>query len=173
MTFRTRVAAAIGVVVAAAVFLACYFAYREARSALEGSADSALHQAFEQIYSSPPKLPSIITLGNSDVPWMFVDGQGDSQGTARFLKIDATIEAVAKGKLGVQYRTVTSDNGYALRELIQPIAAGTYVNLDNGQLAGQLASPAALVLVVQFGGIVDRLASLREDLLILAALGVV
>jgi two-component system sensor histidine kinase MprB len=171
VTFRTRVAAAIGVVVAVAVMLACFFAYRSARDALEGSADSSLHSAYEAIHSAPGYPNPYVALYGSPIPVMLVLSDGETPGGGSFVPVDSTILQVAKGRSAAVYRTVTNRTGYALRELIVPLPEGIFVN-DPPSFQSALPTTGALVLVEPFQGIEDRLASLREQLLLLAALGI-
>jgi two-component system sensor histidine kinase MprB len=88
-----------------------------------------------------------------------------------YLRIDTTITQVASGKQHALFRTIYDSNGSALRELIVPIPQGTL--LDEYGETFVLTSPVALVLVEPFQGIEDRLRSLGNYLLALAAFGVV
>jgi two-component system, OmpR family, sensor histidine kinase MprB len=183
VTFRTRVAAAIAVVVAAAVLLACGAAYKAARDALVGSADSSLTQAYQQIYSPNPCFQSggrcAPELRPADVLGtgiLLVDAFGNKPVSIAMsnLALDATIRQVATGRAPLQYRTVTDSAGNVYRELLAPIPQGTqYVDTDNGVLRfDTLPTSYALVIVEPFQGVESRLRTLGEDLIILAALGI-
>jgi two-component system, OmpR family, sensor histidine kinase MprB len=184
VTFRTRVAAAIAVVVAAAVLLACGAAYKAARDALVGSADTSLAQAYQQIYNPDPCAGSV---GPSCAPQLrpadvlgtgilLVDPLGDTPVSIAMsnLSVDATIKQVAAGRAPLQYRTVNDSAGNVYRELIAPIPQGTqYVDVHHGQISFvPLPSTYALVIVEPFQGVEARLRTLGEDLIILAAIGV-
>ncbi|HEV3328363.1 MAG TPA: HAMP domain-containing sensor histidine kinase [Acidimicrobiales bacterium] len=182
MTFRTRVAAAIAVVVAAAVLLACGAAYKAARDALVGSADTSLAQAYQQIYLPNPCYPGGVCapqLRPADVVGtgiLLVDPLGNEPVSIAIstLAVDTTIKEVAAGKAPLQYRTVTDSAGTVYRELLAPIPRGTeYVDVDHGHLSFvPLPTTYALVIVEPFQGVESRLRTLGEDLLILAALGI-
>jgi two-component system, OmpR family, sensor histidine kinase MprB len=173
VTFRTRVAAAIAVVVAIAVLGACAVAYKTARDALEGSADSTLSYTYSRIYVPATPVssaavalpvggavgvslwnPSIGVLGNKDVA------------------IDDEVRDAADGRGGAQFRTTTDSDGDIIRELVVPVGAGTLL-VGPGGTGAYLRQGAALILAVGFTGVEQRLRSLGLDLLILAALGVV
>jgi two-component system sensor histidine kinase MprB len=179
VTFRTRVAAAIAVVVAIAVLIACAVSYKTARDALEGSADATLAFTYSKVYfpGTAESHPGVVlraggavgsSLWSSD-PEVGLKGNQD-------VTIDDTVRSVATGKSNdAVYRTSTDANGDSVRELVAPVPAGTVV-VDYTQGIGatvtQLSSPAALILVVGFTGVAQRLRSLGIDLLVLAALGV-
>jgi two-component system, OmpR family, sensor histidine kinase MprB len=168
VSFRTRVSFAAAIVVAIAVALACFVSYRAARNALIGSADTSLTGAYESM-SSPPFLEPGRVLGFDP---MLVSPSGRSYPllSGQTLPIDSTIIQVASGKQPAQFRTIYDSDGTALRELIEPVPQGTF--LSSGGSAVELTSSAALVLVEPFQGIEDRLRSLGDYLLALAAFGV-
>lgn len=175
MSFRTRVSAAAAIVVAIAVALACFVAYRAARDALLGSADSSLTGAYDSMSVPPLLLPGNIPgfgimLVSPYGECEFSNLGHDNRGTI-CLPIDQTIIQVAAGKQTAQFRTIYDSKGDALRELIVPIPSGTGLTGYDGQTA-QLDGPVALVLVESFQGIEDRLRSLGDYLLALAAIGV-
>jgi two-component system, OmpR family, sensor histidine kinase MprB len=175
VTFRTRVAAAIAVVVAVAVLLACGAAYKAARDALVGSADASLIQAYRFTYSpaEPGQHPRIVPAAG--VGMLLVSPYGEERyasGAGR-LTVDSTILRVAANGDGpVQYRTVSDINGNAYRELLAPIPKGTLFFDFGEQQVEQLTTSAALVIFEPFQGVQSRLRSLGEDLILLAAFGV-
>jgi len=174
MTFRTRVAAAIAVVVAVAVLLACGAAYKAARDALVGSADASLIQAYRTTYfPSSPQGPVIVPAAGVGMLLVNSDGYDMYPVDAPKLSIDATILRIAAlGSGTVIYRTVTDLNGNPYRELIAPIPSGAqfldFTHNDFDALGGS----AALVIVEPLQGVESRLHSLGEDLALLAAFGV-
>ncbi len=164
MTFRTRVAAAAAVVVAIAVILACGVAYKGARDALLGSADSTLTFAHSQIYGPQ----GVVDLDSAPgVSVQLVDPSGASiTEDGPQLPADQTVKDVASGKAPAQFRTVT-DGGATVREYLSQLPAGTVV-----QEIGVLATPAALVLSEDIQGIQNELESLGFKLALLALFGV-
>jgi len=183
VTFRTRVAAAIAVVVAVAVLLACAAAYKAARDALVGSADATLSQAYHLTYSAQPCesqlqgcAPRVTPAAVAGVGVMLIDQEGQfiPPFSVPNLAIDSTIRQVAAGKAPLQFRTVTSRDGYLYRELLAPVPRGAlYLENENGQLSLQtLGITTALVIVEPYQGVESRLRTLGVDLLYLAALGV-
>ncbi len=166
MSFRTRVSAAAAIVVAIAVALACFVSYRAARDALIGSADSSLTGAYGAM-STPPVLTPANIPGFGIMLVSPVGRCAFSNLEGHCLPIDQTITQVASGKQTAQFRTIYDVRGNALRELIEPIPAGTYL-----AGYGPIASPVALVLVESFQGVEDRLRSLGDYLVVLAAIGV-
>jgi two-component system, OmpR family, sensor histidine kinase MprB len=175
VTFRTRVAAAIAVVVAVAVLLACGAAYKAARDALVGSADASLIQAYRFTYSPPEEGqdPRIVPAAGVGMLLVSQDGAVMYASGAGKLTIDSTILKIAASGAGpVQYRTVSDLNDNAYRELLAPVPPDTLF-VDFGEHTIQpLGVPAALVIVEPFQGVQSRLRSLGEDLIVLAALGV-
>ena len=177
MNFRTRVSLAASVVVAIAVAIASFVAYHAARDALLGSADSSLHGAYQAMTTTSVTGAPRLDPGN--IPGfgiLFVSATGRTlpgiPGVAvHYLRVDATITQVASGKQHALFRTIYDSFGSALRELIEPIPKGTL--LDEYGETFVLTSPVALVLVEPFQGIEDRLRSLGNYLLALAAFGVV
>jgi two-component system sensor histidine kinase MprB len=171
------VSAAAAVVVAIAVAIASFVAYRAARDALVGSADSSLNGAYESMTTTSVTGAPTLDPGNSPgFGILFVSATGRTlpgvPGVGvRYLPVDSTITQVASGKQHALFRTIKSSDGNALRELIVPIPKGTL--LDEYGATFVLTSPVALVLVEPFQGIEDRLGSLGNYLLALAAFGVV
>lgn len=166
MTFRTRVAVFAAVVVAIAVMLACGVAWKGARDALIGSADSSLTGAYNADYAGGP------TIAPAHAPGFglqIVSSEGEVllELSAQQLPVDSTEKAIAAGTERAQYRTIGCGEGSTCRELIVPIPAGTAV-----LGFGIVTTPAALVLVEPFQGIEDRLHSLGIMLVLVALLGV-
>jgi two-component system sensor histidine kinase MprB len=158
------VAAAAAVVVAIAVILACGVAYKGARDALLGSADSTLTSAHAQLYSPQ----GVVDLeGAPGVAVQLVDPNGASiTQDGPQLPVDQTVKDVASGKAPAQFRTVT-DGGATVREYITQLPAGTVV-----QEIGVLTTPAALVLSEDIQGIQNELEALGFKLALLALFGV-
>jgi two-component system sensor histidine kinase MprB len=168
VTFRTRVAAAAAVVVAIAVLLACFAAYKGARDALVGSADTSLSAAYARIYTSgtPPTIdldhaPGFgILLVSPNGTRILHYGVGP-------LGTDQTIENVANGASSSVFRTIDSTKSGALRELVTQVPQGTLI-----LGVGTLNFTSALVLVEPIQGVETRLRTLGDGLIVLAALGV-
>jgi two-component system sensor histidine kinase MprB len=160
------VAATAAFVVAIAVLLACFAAYRGARDALINSADSSLTGAYSAVYSNSP--PAIDPDRAPGFGILLATPSGRSLDGINMgsLPTDATIKQIASGSGHALFRTVYSHRGAALRELIVPVPPGTV--LGNFQLT----TSAALVLVLPFQGVEDQLRSLGADLMILAAIGI-
>jgi two-component system sensor histidine kinase MprB len=162
---------AAAIVVAIAVALACFVSYREARDALIGSADSSLTGAYHAM-STPPVLRPANIPGFGIMLVSPVGRCAFSNLEGHCLPIDQTITQVASGKQTAQFRTIYDVRGDALRELIEPIPAGTYLAGYDPAGTVELGSPVALVLVESFQGVEDRLRSLGDYLVVLAAFGV-
>ncbi|HEV3213927.1 MAG TPA: HAMP domain-containing sensor histidine kinase [Acidimicrobiales bacterium] len=175
MTFRTRVAAAIAVVVAIAVLLACGAAYKAARDALVGSVDASLIEAYRTTYfpSEPGLDPRVEPAAG--VGMLLVSPLGAERyiSGAGKLTIDTLIlKVAAEGTGPVQYRTISDLNGNAYRELIAPVPPDTVFIDYFHHGAEPLGVSAALVIFEPFQGVQARLRTLGEDLVLLAAFGV-
>jgi two-component system sensor histidine kinase MprB len=169
------VAASAAFVVAIAVLLACFAAYRGSRDALIGSADASLAGAYTHIYSgTPPSVDPNVAPGFGML--LYTSGKAFISYNMGTLPTDAAIKQVASGQGHALFRTILTSDGRALRELIAPIPAGTILEQvtpdGHEENIGLFPSPAALVLVESFQGVEERLRSLGVDLALLAALGV-
>jgi two-component system sensor histidine kinase MprB len=162
VTFRLRVITATIAAAAIAVIIACFASYFTTRTAVLHSVDESLIAASKQPLDSHYDdrvtgsyseivLPTGSTLPSSDLP------------------IDPAIISVAKGESASILRTITFKT-QAYRELIVPLAAGSYVNCPTTGIC-QITTTSAELYVVDITGEVNELSGLVTTLMLVAAGG--
>lgn len=168
MTFRTRLIITTTVAVALAVLLACTASFFSTRNALLRSVDESLVAASQGPrgdtgQNQPGQGESV-----AGVSFQLVLANGTAYPDAD-LPVDATVLKVANLKAPTTTRTIYV-KGYAYRELIVPVPAGT--TLQCGGTPCVLRTNAAQVFSVNITGQQHQLHLLGYTLLVLALLGV-